>query len=92
MAAGSHQRNTAGLRGSRRCGARTRKDSLCQAPAVSGKKRCRMHGGATGSGAPKGNTNALKTGMFTAEMKAERAHFREMIAESKELLREIKSS
>ena len=51
-----------------------------------------MHGGATGSGAPKGNTNALKSGMFTKEMKAERARFREMIAESKELLRKIESS
>ncbi|WP_397416032.1 HGGxSTG domain-containing protein [Phenylobacterium sp.] len=80
------------MRGSRRCGARTRKGSTCQAPAVSGKKRCRMHGGATGSGAPKGNTNALKNGMFTKEMKAERARFREMIAESKELLMKIERS
>lgn len=59
---------------------------------MSGKKRCRMHGGATGSGAPKGNTNALKNGMFTKEMKAERARFREMIAESKELLMKIERS
>lgn len=90
--AGSHQRNTGGMRASRRCGAKTRKGSPCQAPAVSGKKRCRMHGGATGSGAPKGNTNALKSGMFTKEMTAERARFREMIAESKELLRKIEKS
>jgi uncharacterized protein YjcR len=48
-----------------------------------------MHGGAAGSGAPKGNQNALKHGMFTKEMKAERAHVRELIAESKELLRRI---
>jgi hypothetical protein len=37
-----------------RCGARTRSGSPCQAPAVSGKRRCRMHGGAAGSGAPSG--------------------------------------
>jgi uncharacterized protein YjcR len=48
-----------------------------------------MHGGAAGSGAPKGNQNALKHGMFTKEMKAERAHVRELIAEAKELLRRI---
>jgi glucans biosynthesis protein len=59
---------------------------------VSGKKRCRMHGGATGSGAPKGNTNALKSSMFTKEMKAERARFREMIVESKELLMKVERS
>ena len=90
--AGSHLRNTAGMRGSRRCGARTRKGSPCQAPAVSGKKRCRMHGGAAGSGAPKGNQNALKHGMFSKEMKAERAQFREMIAESKELMRKVEKT
>ncbi|WP_423228900.1 hypothetical protein [Sphingomonas jatrophae] len=33
-----------------------------------GKKRCRMHGGARGSGAPKGNSNALKHGARSAEM------------------------
>lgn len=44
-----------------RCGARTRKGSECQAPAVKGKRRCRMHGG-TNPGAPKGNRNAWKHG------------------------------
>ena len=87
-----HPRNTRGLRASPRCRARTRKGSPCQAPAVTGKKRCRMHGGAAGSGAPKGNQNALKHGMFTNEMKAERAHFRELIEESTELLRKIERS
>jgi hypothetical protein len=39
-----------------RCGAKTR----------SGKsnKRCRMHGGAPGSGAPRGNQNAVKDGLY----------------------------
>ena len=87
-----HPRNTGGMRASPRCGAKTRKSTPCQAPAVAGKKRCRMHGGAAGSGAPKGNTNALKHGMFTKEMKAERARFRELIAESKELLGKIEES
>jgi hypothetical protein len=33
--------------------------------------RCRMHGGSS-TGAPKGNSNALKHGRFTAEAIAER--------------------
>ncbi|WP_115709998.1 HGGxSTG domain-containing protein [Legionella sainthelensi] len=52
-----------------RCGARTRKGTKCQAPAVFGKKRCRMHGGAKGSGAPLGSCNALKHGFTTQETK-----------------------
>ena len=37
--------------------ARTRRGRPCQSPAVAGKARCRMHGGAAGSGAPKGKRN-----------------------------------
>ncbi|HFF3338160.1 HGGxSTG domain-containing protein [Legionella pneumophila subsp. fraseri] len=52
-----------------RCGAKTRKATTCQAPAVRNKKRCRMHGGARGSGAPVGSQNALKHGFCTEEVK-----------------------
>ena len=38
-----------------RWGARTRSGSPCRSPAVRGKRRCRMHGGAAGTGAPIGN-------------------------------------
>jgi len=55
-----------------RCGARTRSGGACKAPAVAGKKRCRMHGGAEGSGAPLGNKNAVKDGKFTREAIKER--------------------
>jgi glucans biosynthesis protein len=55
-----------------RCGARTRTGKLCRSPAVRGKRRCRMHGGAAGSGAPIGNKNALRHGHYTAEAIAER--------------------
>jgi hypothetical protein len=40
-----------------RCGARTRSGHPCRSPAVHGKRRCRMHGGAKGSGAPFGSRN-----------------------------------
>lgn len=46
-----------------------------------------MHGGAKGSGVPKGNKNALKTGAHTAEMKAFREEMREVVQESQELLK-----
>ncbi|HEV7345624.1 MAG TPA: HGGxSTG domain-containing protein [Devosia sp.] len=48
-----------------RCGAKTRSGKPCAAPAVAGKQRCRMHGGAHGSGAPAGNQNALKHGQYS---------------------------
>ena len=48
-----------------RCGARTRRGSPCQSPAMPN-GRCRMHGG-TSPGAPKGNKNAFKHGRYTAE-------------------------
>ena len=65
--AGTHPRNTGPMLSSRRCGAKTRCGRACRAPAVGGRKRCRMHGGASGSGAPPGNQNALKLGLYTYE-------------------------
>ena len=42
------------LRQAPRCLARTRAGTPCQKAAATGKKRCRMHGGGKGSGAPPG--------------------------------------
>ena len=42
------------------CGAMTRRGKPCRSLVVRGKRRCRMHGGAAGSGAPVGNKNALR--------------------------------
>jgi len=60
-----HRRNTGPMLASPRCGAKTRAGKPCRSPAVRGKKRYRMHGGAPGSGAPKKNRNAFKHGLFT---------------------------
>lgn len=68
-----------------RCGAKTRKQMPCLSPAVHGKRRCRMHGGAKGSGAPKGNQNALKNGHTTREAKAERREIRALLKQWREL-------
>jgi len=71
------------------CGAKTRKGSLCKNRPVTGKRRCRMHGGAPGSGAPLGNSNALKHGLYTEEAKAERREIRRLIDESEALLKSL---
>ncbi len=86
---GTHQRNTRAMRQSPRCGAKTREGGKCQAPAVSGKTRCRMHGGAKGSGAPKGNRNALKHGLYTREALEDRRILGELVRASRKTLREI---
>jgi uncharacterized protein YjcR len=74
-----------------RCLARTRKgkSSFCQARKVSGKKRCRMHGG-TGDGAPKGNKNALKHGKYSREAIEKRKSATKLKREFMELLRQMK--
>jgi len=84
-----HPRNTGPMLSSSRCGAKTRSGNPCQSPAVRGKKRCRMHGGALGSGAPRGNKNAVKHGLYTKEAKAQRRQISELMRQSRELLLKI---
>jgi hypothetical protein len=86
---GDHARNTGPMKAAARCGAKTRSGGACRSPAVQGKMRCRMHGGATGSGAPKGNSNALKHGRYTREAMAERKAFNKYLREMVEELREL---
>jgi hypothetical protein len=59
-------------------------------PAVGGKKRCRMHGGAKGSGAPRGNKNALKHGSFTRAAIEQRRELRDFLRDSRAQLRSFK--
>jgi hypothetical protein len=49
-----------------------------------------MHGGAVGSGAPTGNTNALKHGRYTAEAIAQRRQLSELIRMARVTLAELK--
>lgn len=72
-----------------RCGATTRSGRPCRSPAVQGKKRCRMHGGAAGSGAPSGNKNAQKDGLYTREAISERRKLNELVRESRKLILKI---
>jgi glucans biosynthesis protein len=68
-----------GLRDGRPCGARTRGGGRCRKPAAKGKRRCRLHGGAEGSGGQPGNQNAGKHGFYSKEAIAERRHLRALI-------------
>jgi glucans biosynthesis protein len=49
-----------------------------------------MHGGAKGSGAPPGNDNALKHGLFTKESIELRVTLRKEIREAQKLLKELR--
>jgi uncharacterized protein YjcR len=86
---GAHKRNTGPMLASPRCGAKTRTGRPCKSPLVQGKKRCRMHGGAPGSGAPRGNKNALKHGLYTREAIEERRHLRALMRQSSMLIQDI---
>ena len=53
------------------CQARNRAGMPCRCPAVRGKRVCRIHGGASGSGAPKGERNGMwKHGGYASEAMA----------------------
>src|ERR1043166_8040371 len=68
-----------------RCLAMTRKGSACQSPAIRGKKRCWMHGGAS-TGAPKGNRNAWNHGLRSAEAMRVKGLGRELLRGAREFL------
>ncbi len=84
-----YPRNTEPMLTSLRCGAKTRSGKPCRSPAVQGKKRCRMHGGAHGSGAPLGNMNAQKHGLYTREAIEQRQQLAELIRQSRQLILKI---
>ena len=63
----------------------------CRSPAVAGRRRCRMHGGAEGSGGPKGARNGnYKHGRYTAETIATRRWVRDQIREVRALTKRLR--
>jgi hypothetical protein len=85
-----HARSIGPMLASPRCGAKTRSGGPCRSPAVHGRKRCRMHGGAPGSGPPTSNRNARKHGLFTGDAIAERRQIQLLLGEARKLLGEMK--
>jgi hypothetical protein len=49
-----------------------------------------MHGGAAGTGAPRGNKNALKHGVYTREAIAKRRQIQNLIGQSRLVIKELK--
>ena len=80
-----HARNTGPMLASPRCGAKIRSGGACRSPAVRGKKRCRMHGGA-----PRGNQNARQHGLFTSDAIAERKRIQVLLGEARKFLQAMK--
>ena len=79
------ERRLANMARAARCGAKTRAGHPCRQAAVKGRARCRMHGGAKGSGGPGGDRNGnFKHGLWTRESlemrKTTRAKLREIRA------------
>ena len=85
-----HARNTGPMLASPRCRGKIRSGGLCRSPAVRGKKRCRMHGGAPGSGAPRANQNARRHGLFTGVAIAERKQIQALLGEARKFLQAMK--
>ena len=76
------------MHNSPRCGAKTRRGTLCQAPAMPN-GRCRMHGGKS-TGAPCGPANGnYRHGRYTKESIADRRLVQQLIREAKEFMEEI---
>ena len=78
-----------------RCGARTRRGTPCQAPAMTN-GRCRMHGGkSTGPRTPEGIERIrqikLKHGRYTKEAVAMRKYMRTLLKESRETLEKARA-
>jgi hypothetical protein len=76
-----------------RCGAKTRRGTPCQCPAMAN-GRCRLHGGLstgpkTEAGIARIRQARLKHGRFTKAAKAERRYIRELISASRSALKGI---
>lgn len=72
----------------KRCRATSKRSGKrCRSPAVRGWTVCRVHG--AGGGAPPGNSNALKHGLYTNAAGAERQQIATFIRDAKTVLNAI---
>ena len=71
-----------------RCGAKTRRKTSCQAPAMPN-GRCRMHGGKN-PGAPCGSANGnYRHGQYTKKAQADKKYVRQLIREAEKLVESL---
>jgi len=79
-----------------RCGAKTRKETQCRAPAMAN-GRCRMHGGkSTGPRTPEGLERSRKAnwkhGLYSAESIAARRYMSQLLRESRETIGQVEKN
>ena len=77
----------------RRCGAKTRRGTRCECPAM-GNRRCRLHGGlSTGpktlAGSERIRRAVTKHGRYSKRATAEREHYRKLLQHCREMLATI---
>lgn len=71
------------------CGAKNRAGLPCRRPPAIGKRRCKLHGGAPGSGAPAGEQNGnYRHGRFTRAASEQR---KQRVEESAQRLKEAEA-
>lgn len=76
-----------------RCGAKTKKETLCKAPAMAN-GRCRMHGGkSTGPRTPEGLERSRKAnwkhGYYSAESKGMHRYIQWLLRESRDTIEKV---
>ncbi len=79
-----------------RCGAKTRKGTPCEAPAMAN-GRCRMHGGkSTGPRTPEGLDRSRKAnfkhGHYSAESMASRRYISQLLRKSRKTIEQIEKN
>ena len=82
--ASNHIRNIGPMQAAPRCEKTKKNGKRCGGMAVKGRRLCRSHGGK--AGAPKGNQNALKDGLYTKTSRARDQAARELVKQARALL------
>ena len=77
-----------------RCGARTRRGTPCQGPAMHGRKRCRLNGGKstgprTAEGLERAKRAAWRHGFYSEAAREERRQARRAVLESRRLIERL---
>ncbi len=86
MASG-HVRNIGPMQAAPRCQRIKRNGERCRAPAVTGRRLCRCHGGK--AGAPMGNRNGLKHGLYTGKALERDRKARALLRQIREVLKAL---
>jgi hypothetical protein len=81
------------IKDAKKCGAKTRKSTACQSPAMLN-GRCRMHGGKSTGAKTKAGIERIKkanfkNGLYTSEMVLSRKYMAWLIRESKSVIKKI---